>query len=79
MNATHITMTRTAAATLPSSGAGWTFLALVAWDSFFHLSHDDQRRMFPSFARHAAPGALLLFTSGPAHGESIGSSRGEPL
>jgi SAM-dependent methyltransferase len=58
---------------------GKTFLGLLAWDSFFHLSHDDQRRMFPIFARHAAPGALLMFTSGPAHGESIGSYRGEPL
>jgi trans-aconitate methyltransferase len=23
-----------------------TFYGLLAWDSFFHLSHDDQRRMF---------------------------------
>lgn len=35
--------------------------------------------MFPVFRRHAAPGALLLFTSGPAHGESIGSYRGDAL
>ena len=26
---------------------------LLAWDSFFHLNHDDQRAMFPIFARHA--------------------------
>lgn len=55
------------------------FDGLLAWDSFFHLSHDDQRRMFPIFKRHASPRAVLMFTSGPSHGEAIGSYRGEPL
>jgi SAM-dependent methyltransferase len=58
---------------------GQTFDGLLAWDSLFHLTYDDQRRMFDVFARHAADGAILMFTSGPAHGESIGSYRGEPL
>lgn len=58
---------------------GKAFHGLLAWDSFFHLGHDDQRRMFPIFKRHAAPGAALMFTSGPAHGEAIGRYRGEPL
>ena len=58
---------------------GQVFSGLVAWDSFFHLSHDDQRRMFPIFRKHAAPHAALMFTSGPSHGESIGRLRGEPL
>ncbi len=40
---------------------------------------DDQRRMFARFAAHAAPGAALLFTSGPAVGEAIGTFEGEPL
>jgi hypothetical protein len=48
-------------------------------DSFFHLRMDDQRAMFPRFAAHAAPGAPLMFTSGPAQGEAIGSFAGEPL
>jgi SAM-dependent methyltransferase len=56
-----------------------TFDGLLAWDSFFHLDHDDQRRMFPIFKRHASPGAALMFTSGISHGKSIGSYRGEPL
>jgi SAM-dependent methyltransferase len=56
-----------------------TFDALLAWDSFFHLDHDDQCAMFAVFAAHAAPGAPLMFTSGPAHGEAIGSFAGEPL
>jgi hypothetical protein len=58
---------------------GSTFDGLLAWDSFFHLSPDDQRAMFPVFRRHAAPGAALMFTSGPSHGEAIGSYHGEPL
>lgn len=58
---------------------GRRFHGVLAWDSFFHLSVDDQRGMFPRFAAHARPGAPLLFTSGPAEGEAIGSYRGEPL
>jgi len=55
------------------------FDGILAWDSFFHLCHDDQRRMFPVFRLHAAPGAALMFTSGPVHGEAIGTYQGEPL
>ena len=55
------------------------FAGLLAWDSFFHLSHDDQRAMFRVFESHAAAAAPLLFTSGPAHGESVGELNGEPL
>lgn len=58
---------------------GRTFDGVMAWDSFFHLDFDDQARMFPVFRAHAKPGAPLLFTSGPRHGEAIGSFRGEPL
>lgn len=58
---------------------GRRFDGLIAWDSFFHLTPQDQRGMFPVFAAHAAPGAALIFTSGPAHGEAIGSFEGEPL
>ena len=55
------------------------FSGILAWDSFFHLCHDDQRRMFPVFRAHALPNAALMFTSGPADGEAIGSFGGEPL
>ena len=58
---------------------GRAFAGVLAWDSFFHLDHDDQRVMFPVFAAHAAAGAALMFTSGPAHGVAIGSYGGEPL
>ena len=49
---------------------GRRFGGVLAWDSFFHLDFDAQRRMFPIFAAHAAPGAPLMFTSGPAQGEA---------
>jgi SAM-dependent methyltransferase len=52
---------------------------LVAWDSLFHLAPQEQRLMFPVFRDHALPGAPLLFTSGPAFGEAIGTLEGEPL
>lgn len=58
---------------------GRAFGGLLAWDSFFHLRPEDQRRMFPVFRAHAAPGAALMFTSGPAHGVAMGQFRGEPL
>lgn len=58
---------------------GRRFDGILAWDSFFHLDHDHQRRMFAIFTRHAGAGALLMFNSGPAHGEAIGQYRGEPL
>jgi predicted TPR repeat methyltransferase len=55
------------------------FDGVLAWDSFFHLRPDDQRQMFKVFARHAAQSAVLMFNSGPAYGESIGTYRGDPL
>jgi Trans-aconitate methyltransferase len=58
---------------------GRRFSGLLAWDSFFHLCPDDQRGMFQRFADHAAPGAALMFTSGPGEGSAIGELQGEPL
>ena len=55
------------------------FSGVLAWDSFFHLKPDDQRDMFGVFAAHAAPFALLMFNTGPSHGEGVGSYRGDPL
>ena len=56
-----------------------TFQCILAWDSFFHLDHGNQRKIFRTFRNHAAPGAALMFTSGPAHGEVVGQLEGEPL
>lgn len=55
------------------------FLGIVAWDSFFHLTQDDQRKMFKRFAEYAQSGTALMFSSGPAQGEAIGELGGEPL
>ena len=58
---------------------GRRFDGILAWDSFFHLSPDDQRAMFAVFRDHAAPGAALMFTSGPRVGVALGTFEGEPL
>jgi hypothetical protein len=58
---------------------GRRFAGILAWDSFFHLTHDDQRRMFDVFAKHAAPGAVLMFDAGSSQGEVFGTYRGDPL
>ncbi|MBX3649754.1 MAG: methyltransferase domain-containing protein [Burkholderiales bacterium] len=58
---------------------GRRFDAIIAWDSFFHLDPQEQRAMFPAFARHAAPAALLLFTSGPQAGVAMGGIYGHAL
>ncbi|MNL72505.1 hypothetical protein D3C87_1978270 [compost metagenome] len=35
--------------------------------------------MFPRFAKHAKPGAALIFTSGPSEGVAIGEWQGRSL
>jgi len=58
---------------------GERFDAVLAWNSFFHLTGDDQRGMFAVFRDHIAPGGRLLFTAGPAAGEAIGALYGRRL
>ncbi|MEQ8936489.1 MAG: class I SAM-dependent methyltransferase, partial [Amphiplicatus sp.] len=58
---------------------GARFGAILAWHSFFHLTANDQQKMFSTFAAHASPGAALMFTSGSKRGEAIGSWQSEPL
>ncbi|NNH37743.1 class I SAM-dependent methyltransferase [Acinetobacter terrae] len=58
---------------------GQKFQGILAWDSFFHLTQDDQRAMFSIFQKHAQPGVVLMFTSGPSHGEAIGDLFGDAL
>lgn len=52
------------------------FDAIIAWDSMFHLSQEDQRGMFPLFGQYCKPGGLLLFTSGPHEGNITGEMQG---
>ena len=55
------------------------FNAILAWDSFFHLTPNDQRQMFRQFAQFAQQGTVLMFSSGPSHGEAIGDLFGDAL
>lgn len=56
-----------------------TFDGLIAWDSFFHLTQQDQQKMFPIFDRLSHPGSALMFTSGTDNGIAMGQFEGEPL
>ena len=55
------------------------FDGIVAWDSFFHLTPDEQRDCIPDLARHLAPGGRLLVTVGPKAGEVTGTVGGETV
>jgi SAM-dependent methyltransferase len=54
------------------------FDGILAWDSFFHLKPDDQRRMFRVFAEHGGRRAVLMFNAGPGYGEAVGELPGRP-
>lgn len=82
-------MTRLFAQTLPGAEVhladmrglrlNQSFDAILAWDSFFHLSPNDQRAMFPIFAAHCHPGTVLMFTSGHRADEPVGQVEGKPV
>ncbi|MBV9583842.1 MAG: class I SAM-dependent methyltransferase [Alphaproteobacteria bacterium] len=46
------------------------FDGVLAWDSYFHLSHEAQRAMFAVFDAHAGDYATLMFNTGPEYGEA---------
>jgi len=62
-------------ADLPDGG----FAGVLAWHSLFHLTPEDQVRVLPNLAARIGEGGRLMFTAGPAHGDTIGEWRGEPL
>lgn len=45
------------------------FHAVIAWHSFFHLPHDDQRSTLKLLASMVEKNGLLIFTSGEEYGE----------
>jgi SAM-dependent methyltransferase len=55
------------------------FDCIIAWHSFFHLSQEDQRKMFATFENHIKPNGILVFTSGPEEGEVWSDNGGEML
>ena len=58
---------------------GRTFDGIIGWDSFFHLTPDEQRSTLPVLARHLAPGGILMVTVGPDAGEVDGTVGGEAV
>jgi cyclopropane fatty-acyl-phospholipid synthase-like methyltransferase len=46
------------------------FDGILAWGSYFHLAHEAQRKMFAVFDAHAGEHAILMFNTGPEHGEA---------
>lgn len=62
-----------------SLALGRTFGGVIAWDSFFHLTRDEQRATLPRLADHVVRGGGLLFTCGHEEGEVTGTVEGEPV
>lgn len=55
------------------------FDLIIAWNSFFHLKPDEQKKMFQTFSNHLNHEGLLLFTTGPEAGEIWSDNGGESL
>mgnify|MGYP001816032289 CR=1 FL=1 len=55
------------------------FDGIVGWNSFFHLTQDEQRACLPRLAAHLAPGGVLMVTVGPSDGEVTGTVEGETV
>lgn len=55
------------------------FDGIIGWDSFFHLTPDEQRTCVPRLAEHLVPGGVLMVTVGPEAGEVTGTVEGDPV
>ncbi|MCC1493763.1 class I SAM-dependent methyltransferase [Cognatishimia sp. F0-27] len=55
------------------------FDGIVGWNSFFHLTPDEQRACLPRLAKHLGPGGVLMVTVGPMAGEVTGTVQGETV
>ncbi len=49
------------------------FDAIIAWNSFFHLTTAEQTDCISRMARHLRPGGMLMLTVGPDAGEASGT------
>ncbi|MGR3570445.1 class I SAM-dependent DNA methyltransferase [Brevirhabdus sp.] len=58
---------------------GQRFDGIVAWDSLFHLTAEDQRHMISRIADHLRPGGTLLATVGPSAAETKGMVADRPV
>ena len=53
------------------------FDGIIGWNSFFHLTPDEQRDCLPRLARHLVPNGVLMVTVGPSAGEVAGHVEGD--
>ena len=60
-------------------GLGERFDAVMAWNSFFHLTADEQREALPRIAAHVATGGRLMATVGPDSGDVTGTVAGRTV
>ncbi len=58
---------------------GQTFDGIIAWNSFFHLTAEEQRGCIARIARHLRSGGMLMLTVGPRAGEDSGTVGTEPV
>ena len=49
------------------------FDGIIGWNSFFHLTREEQRDVLPRLAAHLRPGGILMLTVGPEDGEVAGT------
>ncbi|MES0862752.1 class I SAM-dependent methyltransferase [Ruegeria sp. SCPT10] len=53
------------------------FDGVIAWNSFFHLTADEQKACIARMARHLRSGGMLMLTVGHSAGEAQGTVGGE--
>lgn len=56
-----------------------TFAGIIGWNSFFHLTRDEQRNLLPCLAGYLLPGGALLLTVGPSESEVAGMVGNDPI
>ncbi len=55
------------------------FDGIIAWNSFFHLTSQEQQGCIARMSRHLRPGGMLMLTVGPRAGEISGTVGAEPV
>tara|TARA_R110002020_G_scaffold25240_3_gene82274 strand:- start:4303 stop:4926 length:624 start_codon:yes stop_codon:yes gene_type:complete len=58
---------------------GQSFDGVIGWDSFFHLTPDEQRATLVRIASHLGPKGAMMLTVGPQAGEPIGRVGDDPI
>lgn len=55
------------------------FKGIIAWNSFFHLNHQEQLKALKLFSECLDSSGVLMFTAGPEHGDVGGKVNGEAV